>query len=199
MEEKQMISKQSVRSKYLTKRDALSLSERKEKSSTIAELLKKESCYQEAEAVFVYMDYRSEVMTTDLVEELLASDKQVFAPRVKGFDIVFYEIRSLEDLEAGYQGIREPIEKQEMLLKEADLKEKKCLVLVPGAVFDRGLCRMGYGKGFYDRFLERCGDNMTAVGLAFSCQLAKQIPTEIHDRRMDLVVTETEVIKKGAN
>lgn len=195
MEEKKVISKQSIRSKYLAKRDALSLSQRKEKSGTIAELLKKETCYRESEAVFLYMDYRSEVMTTLLAEELLTSGKRVFAPRVIGFDIVFYEIRSLDDLEAGYQGIREPMEKPEMLLKETVLQEKRCLVLVPGSVFDYECHRMGYGKGFYDRFLEKCGDNVTAVGLAFSCQIAKMIPTESHDRRMDLVVTENGIIK----
>ena len=195
MDEKKVISKQSIRSKYLAKRDALSLSQRKEKSSTITELLKKETCYREAEAVFLYMDYRSEVMTTMLAEELLASGKQIFAPRVKGFDIVFYEIRTLDDLETGYQGIREPVEKPEMLLKETVLQEKRCLVLVPGTVFDYKCHRMGYGKGFYDRFLEKCGDNVTAVGLAFSCQIAKMIPTESHDRRMDLVVTENGIIK----
>ena len=107
------------------------MSQRKEKSGTIAELLKKETCYRESEAVFLYMDYRSEVMTTLLAEELLTSGKRVFAPRVIGFDIVFYEIRSLDDLEAGYQGIREPVEKPEMLLKETVLQEKRCLVLVP--------------------------------------------------------------------
>ena len=195
MEEKKVISKQSIRSKYLAKRDTLSLSQRKEKSSTIAELLKKETCYRESEAVFIYMDYRSEVMTTLITEELLTSGKQVFAPRVIGFDIVFYEIRSLEDLETGYQGIREPVEIPEMLLKETVLQEKRCLVLVPGTVFDNERHRMGYGKGFYDRFLEKCGDNVTAVGLAFSCQIARMIPTESHDKRMDLIITENGVIR----
>ena len=195
MEEKKVISKQSFRSKYLAKRDALSLSQRKEKSGAITELLKKETCYRESEAVFLYMDYRSEVMTTLLAEELLTSGKQIFAPRVIGFDIVFYEIRSLDDLEAGYQGIREPIEKPEMLLKKNVLQEKRCLVLVPGTVFDYELHRMGYGKGFYDRVLEQCGDNVTAVALAFSCQMARAIPTECHDRKMDLIITENEVIR----
>jgi len=195
MIKKQVLSKQKIRSKYLAERDALSLSERKEKSRMIQDALKKELCYREADMVLVYMDYRSEVMTTTLVEELLSSGKKVFAPRVKGFDILFYEIYSLEDLEQGYQGIREPMEKQEMLLSETVLREKNCLVLVPGAVFDRKLSRMGYGKGFYDRFLEKYGEYVFTVGLAFSCQIAKQVPTEQHDRRLDLIVTENEVIR----
>ena len=195
MVKKQVLSKQSIRSKYLARRDALSLSERREKSRMIREMLQKELCYREADMVLVYMDYRSEVMTSALVEELFLSGKKVFAPRVKGFDILFYEIHSLEDLEEGYQGIREPVEKQEMLLSEAELSEKNCLVLVPGVVFDRKLSRMGYGKGFYDRFLEKYGEYVFSAGLAFSCQIAKQVPTEQHDRRLDLIVTENEVIR----
>lgn len=190
-----MMNKQSVRSKYLAKRNALGLTERKEKSLEIIEKLKSEACYIEAEAVLLYMDYRSEVMTTTLAEELFQTDKQVFAPRVKGFDIVFYEIHSWEDLEPGYQGIREPIEKQEKILKQSVCKDKKCLLLVPGAVFDRERCRMGYGKGFYDRFLSTYGEDVIAVGLAFSCQLAKSIPTESHDRKMNMIITESEVIR----
>lgn len=192
---KQMTSKQGVRSWYLQKRNSMDISERKEKSTRIAESLQKESCYQEADAVFVYMDYRSEVITTPLVQKLLMEGKQVFAPKVKGSELSFYEISSMEDLESGYQGIREPAPKQEMLFKENILNEKKCLVLVPGVAFDRNLHRMGYGKGFYDRFLEQCGDRALIAGLAFACQLAKQLPTECHDRSMDLIITEKEVIR----
>lgn len=195
MLKKQAISKQSIRSKYLSVRGALSLPERKEKSSMICERLQMELCYREADIVLVYMDYRSEVMTTALVEELLSSGKKIFAPRVQGFDIIFYEICSFEDLEEGYQGIREPIENKERLLREEELRDKNCLLLVPGAVFDRKLSRMGYGKGFYDRFLEKYGEYVFASGLAFSCQIAKQIPTENHDRGMDIIVTENEVIR----
>ena len=142
--------------------------------------------------IFHYIDFPDKALMEEIV--------RVHFPNVddellKNAMDVFYEIRSLDDLEAGYQGIREPVEKPEMLLKETVLQEKRCLVLVPGTVFDYECHRMGYGKGFYDRFLEKCGDNVTAVGLAFSCQIAKMIPTESHDRRMDLVVTENGVIR----
>ena len=69
----------------------------------------------------------------------------------------------------------------------------KCLALVPGAVFDREKDRMGYGKGFYDRFLEKC-TKVTAVALAFACQIAKKVPAEAHDRKVDMIITENEVI-----
>lgn len=196
MEGHGLTSKQSIRSKYLAYRDSLTKGERLEKSKKIWDNLKNETCFEEAEIVLVYMDYRSEVSTTELVKELLmpCSNKRVFAPKVEGMDISFYEIHTLEELVSGYQKIREPVGSDEALFTEETAKMQKCLLLVPGAVFDRELGRMGYGKGFYDRFLQRY-DHITRAGFAFECQIAKQIPLEEHDKRMDMIVTERQVIK----
>lgn len=195
MEGKEPISKQSIRTKYLNFRNNLTAGERREKSKRIWEKLKAEPAYQNAQAVLVYMDYRSEVMTTGLVEELLADgEKRIFAPRVEGMDIRFYEVNSMEDFEPGYQGIREPKEEWEKLFTLQMMSEMKGLILVPGAVFDRQRGRMGYGKGFYDRFLaEYIG--LQSVALAFSCQIAKKVPVEEHDIRPDLIITENEMIR----
>ncbi len=195
MEEKRL-DKQKIRSKYLSYRDNLTKSERMEKSKRIWNYLKQLDAYKEAECVLVYMDYRSEVITTGLVEELLkAGEKRVYAPLVEGMDIAFYEITSLEELYSGYQGIREPKADLEKLFTCRQSEEQKCFLFVPGAVFDKALGRMGYGKGFYDRFLHNCkGKNMIKAGLAYECQIAKEIPLETHDIHMDMIVTEKQVI-----
>ena len=73
-------------------------------------------------------------------------------------------------------------------------KDLKSLVLIPGAVFDRQRGRMGYGKGFYDRFLAEYIE-LSGAALAFECQVAKKIPMEEHDIRPDIIVTETGVIR----
>lgn len=192
----QKINKQSIRRKFLERRDSLSLSDRKQKSLRIWENLKKEECFKQAEIVLVYMDYRSEVMTTGLVEELLQSQggKKVYAPKVDGLDIDFYELTSLDELYPGYQQIREPEALLDKQFTLAVSEGKKCLVLVPGAVFDRELGRMGYGKGFYDRFIHNF-PAITKVGLAFDCQITGQVPRESHDKHLDMIVTESEVIK----
>ncbi len=200
--------KQELRNKYLAYRNELSLKERREKSSRIREVLTREEAYRQAQVILVYMDYRSEVITTELTEGLLAEGaRQVFAPKVEGMDIVFYEVSSMEDFSEGYQGIREPSGSDDRRLKIEQLKGKNTLVLVPGAVFDRERGRMGYGKGFYDRFLkrldaacekERENDPETwvcSVALAFDCQIAKRVLMEDHDRRVDMIVTETGVIR----
>lgn len=195
MEEKGHISKQSIRNRYLSMRNNLSVGERLTKSRKIWELLKQEPAYRDAEAVLVYMDYRSEVMTTGLVEELLADPaKRVFAPKVLGMNISFYEIEALEELGPGYQGIREPAERKEKLFDHALAEELKSLILIPGAVFDRQRGRMGYGKGFYDRFLKEYKE-LSGAALAFECQIAKNVPMEEHDIRPGIIVTEGGVIR----
>jgi len=195
MEEDGHISKQSIRSRYLGRRNNLSVSERSQKSREIWEYLKQEPVYQKAQAVLVYMDYRSEVMTTGLVEELLADPaKRVFAPKVEGMDIRFYEIGSLNDLKAGYQGIREPEKNREKLFTLQMMTQMDSLILIPGAVFDRQRGRMGYGKGFYDRFLADYIE-LRGAALAFECQIAKKVPMEEHDIRPEMIVTENGVIR----
>lgn len=195
MEKRGHISKQSIRNRYLSMRNNLSYGERLAKSQKIWELLKQEPVYQSAEAVLVYMDYRSEVITTGLVEELLTDpSKRVFAPRVLGMNISFYEIWTLEELEPGYQGIREPAQNEEKMFTHTLAKELKSLILIPGAVFDRQRGRMGYGKGFYDRFLANYIE-LSGAALAFDCQIAKNVPMEEHDVRPGIIVTESGVIR----
>ncbi len=195
MEEKGYIRKQGIRSRYLGLRNNLSAGERKQKSQEIWEHVKGDPKYQAARAVLVCMDYRSEVMTTGLVEELLAdTSKKVFAPKVEGMHIRFYEIKSLDELKKGYQGIREPEENPEKRFTPYMAARLEAVVLVPGAAFDRQRGRIGYGKGFYDRFFSDYGE-VYGIALSFSCQIAKEIPMEPHDRRPDIIVTENGIIR----
>ena len=195
MEEKGYIRKQGIRSRYLGLRNNLSAGERKQKSQEIWEHVKGDPKYQAAREVLVYMDYRSEVMTTGLVEELWAdTSKKVFAPKVEGMHIRFYEIKSLDELKKGYQGIREPEENPEKRFTPDMAARLEAVVLVPGAAFDRQRGRIGYGKGFYDRFFSDYGE-VYGIALSFSCQIAKEIPMEPHDRRPDIIVTENGIIR----
>ena len=195
MEKSEIASKMEIRNKFLNYRNSLSLGERKEKSSVIWKVLKQEEAFQKAQSVLVYMDYRSEVMTTGLVQELFEdTTKRVFAPKVEGMDIHFYEVCSMDDFLEGYQGIREPAGNLEKRFTEQMAKERNCLILVPGAVFDRQRGRMGYGKGFYDRYLATMPE-LHSAALAYTCQIAKHVPVDEHDIRMDMIITENGVIK----
>ncbi|MCI8616452.1 5-formyltetrahydrofolate cyclo-ligase [Parablautia intestinalis] len=187
-------SKQELRSRHLAYRDSLSLRERKEKSERIWEQLKGERAFREAVNILVYMDYRSEVMTTGLVEELFRLEKRVFAPKVEGMDIRFYQVDGMEDFVSGYQGIREPKGRPDRLFDLQRAKKEAGYILVPLAVFDRERGRMGYGKGFYDRFLAAF-PVLSSAGLAFACQMAGRVPVELHDKKPDIIITEKEIIR----
>ena len=188
--------KQELRKKYLSYRNNLSRNERKEKSIRIWELLKKEEVFKKARIILVYMDYRSEVMTTGLIEELFTlKDKRIFAPKVEGMNIQFYEVFGMEDFEDGYQKIREPRRDSARLFTKETEKESECLILVPGTVFDRERGRMGYGKGFYDRYMAAF-PGIHSAALAFECQIAKKVPMDAHDIRPEMIITDTGVIKQ---
>lgn len=183
-------AKVELRNRFLGKRNEIEVTKRQEKSKAICHLLDSLDCVTEAVNVLVYVNYRSEVQTKEYIEYLLKStNKHIFAPRVLGMDIEFFEIDSLEDLEEGYQKILEP-KISENIVKYAGADETKTVVLVPGTVFDKNGTRMGYGKGFYDRFLEKY-PQLIKIGLSFAEQISKtDIPREEHDIIMNYVVTD---------
>ena len=144
--------------------------------------------YQDAEAVYAYVDYKHEVETGDLIRLAWQDGKRVAVPRVCGQEMRFFYITSLEDdLEEGSFGIREPKED----LSPGD--EEDALLLMPGVAFDTMRHRVGYGGGFYDRFLE-AHTGMVTVALAFEFQLRKEVPFEEFDIRPAKVVTEKRIV-----
>ncbi len=185
-----VMTKQELRNRYLQRRNNLSVQERKERSIQVLQNLQTLSEFQRAESVLIYLNYRSEVETIPFVEKLLqCREKKIFIPKVCGMDIRFYEITSTEDVESGYQGILEPKEgTAEFVAKKLDIQ--KCLMVLPGSVFDRKCNRMGYGKGFYDRFMNLVPE-MYGAGLAFDCQVAPALPIQAHDYRMNALITES--------
>ncbi len=197
MKRNDLSPRQVLRNRYLAYRNSLSPAQRSEMSAEVRTRLQQEDIYQKARILLVYMDYRSEVITSPLVEELLLSGKKrIFAPRVEGMDIRFYEVFSLSDFTTGYQGIREPRSDPDRLFTFQLARKEPSLLLVPGAVFDRNRGRMGYGKGFYDRFLSAKGEcPLVSAALAFDCQIAGKVPVEAHDRKPDMIVTNTETIR----
>lgn len=179
MEEKNAFRKAALKSRA-------KIENRKEKSEQIAKKLIATKIYKEADAIFAYMSYRSEVDTKSVILQALLDAKVVALPRVirQTNTMVFCKIRSLSDCEAGSYGILEP--KADCPVIEPTHKN---LILVPGCAFTRDGMRMGYGGGYYDRYLQAYSDAIT-VGYAFEEQLFEAIPCEIHDRQLDFVVTQ---------
>ncbi len=187
--------KKKLRSFYLKKRNRMEPEARKAASERIVERLLKYKRLKTAETVFVYASYKSEVETRTLIDALLRMGKKVAVPKVLGAEMAFYEIVSYDTLFPGYQGILEPQvrEQEEAFPAEGDV------MVLPGVAFDKRGGRLGYGKGFYDRYLakrkEQTGTKPVLVGLAFCGQLHPgKLPLEDTDEKIDCIITERSAI-----
>lgn len=194
MQEESLLSrKKRVRRLALEKRDALSLEERTAYSHRIAEIMWELKRYREAEIIFAYAAVRSEAMTAELIDRALQDGKRVFLPRVEGAEMRFFEIRSRGELIKGFRGISEP-EGDPARAWTEDMQKEKAMLWMPGAAFDRSHHRIGYGGGYYDRYLEKAGEGMTTAALAYFCQVSSEIPWEEHDKMPEFIVTEQGII-----
>lgn len=188
--------KKRLRQEILEIRNSMPLLMRRQKSDKILQTVYDIGTYKDAEVILTYVDYQSEVMTSPLLEKALFEGKKVYCPKVSGNDMDFYRIRSLDDLKEGYKGIREPDEGELFVGMPRNSQYKNPLVIMPGVVFDMDCHRIGYGKGFYDRFLTRMSENGTdfyKIGLAYECQLVDKVPYETHDIGINAIVTENDI------
>ncbi len=187
--------KKNIRKQILAVREKMPPAVRREKSSSIAEALWAMPLYQKADVILIYVNYKSEVNTTDLVNKALADGKLVFAPKVSGETMEFYRLTGINDLQEGYCGIPEPVPGEAF---DMEMDTGHTLMLMPGAVFDEHCHRIGYGKGFYDRYLMRLSESGTVIhtlALCFECQVLSEIPSEVHDIRPQMVLTEKRLIQ----
>ncbi len=185
--------KKELRKKILELRDGLSAQLHSGFSSKIKENIISWDIYKECKVLLVFVSYKSEADTLGIISDALNRKKKVYCPKVFGNDMLFYEIGTVEELKKGYMGILEPDEG----LPRFDFTGKNILMLMPGSVFDKDGNRIGYGKGYYDRFLMTCEDKglvITTAGIAFSLQIVEEVPTQPHDYKVDYICTENEII-----
>ena len=184
------MDKGKIRADVLEKRDGLSDKEIEQKSRLIFEKLINTKEYKNSENILVYASMGSEVRTDEIILDALANGKKVFCPKVtdkKAGTMVFIRISALEDLKEGYFYIREP-----KLDENAEImgKSAKTLVIMPGVAFDRNKNRIGYGGGFYDRYLSGHPDYAT-VALCFEEQIiTDSIEPEVTDVIPDYLLTD---------
>ncbi len=191
--------KRKLRQEFLNRRDSLSRDEIDSKSEKIENELFALPEFRRAKTVMFYVSFRSEVETEKMIRNALNLRKRVVVPVVDGEKIEAIEIKNFEkELTEGSFGIKEP---KKELRKRVDQKEID-LVVVPGVVFDKTGGRLGYGRGYYDRFLKSksielrmAGSPQRAlIGLAFDLQITRKIPLVEKDVRVDKIVTESGTI-----
>lgn len=211
--------KKNIRKRILSLRNEIPIKLREEKSNKILQKLYGLELYKKTEVMLTYVDYQSEVITTPLIARALSENKKIFTPKVciekmeseetEPEEMEFYRITGMKDLAEGYKGIREPICGESFLegngsykasIKKDSMEIADVLMVIPGVAFDQVGHRIGYGKGFYDRYLKRlaeAGIKAYKIALCYECQMISGVPYENHDIIMDMVITENGIFKKG--
>ena len=180
--------KAAVRKEYLSIRR--SVTDKPARSLAIAERLFQLPEYISARTIALYKSLKSEADTDPIIARALASGKRVALPKVFGSEMRFFEIGEGEELHKSAFGVLEPAGDEAKHIPPGEFD----LVIVPGVCFDRDKNRMGFGRGYYDRFLAKTGAKTAA--LCFSAQLAPRdiIPTDEYDIKMQKIITENETI-----
>lgn len=187
--------KRSLRQKMLAQRRALGHDSWNEASRQAQENFLTLREYAGSACIAIYAPAHNETDTSAIMGAAWAAGKRVLYPAVCGHDLVFRQVDELESLSEGRFGILEPCPTGvDHLADEADL------IVVPGVAFDRSGHRIGYGKGFYDRFLRHPGRKAHLVGLCHDFQVIDgHIPADSHDIRMEIIVTDRRIIRCGSN
>ncbi len=186
-----ILEKSILRKMTLQVLNEMELLEHQQKSQKIQKRLIKEDDIKNAQIIGITLSSLPEVDTWNLIEELWNQGKQVAVPKCNPIsrEMNFYVIDSYNQLEVVYMKLKEPIPNMTKSVNENQID----VLIVPGVVFDRRGYRIGFGGGYYDRFLSGYGG--PTVALAFNSQMIEKVPVERFDLPVNIILTESERIQ----
>ena len=175
------MDKKELRRSIREQKRAMSEAEIESRSAALAKLFYESDAYKNARTIYGYLPYNQEVRTAPMLEQALRDGKRVAVPKCYGDEMRFLYMEDLSLVEKGYANIPEPIADSPV----AD--DPTALVLMPGLAFDPQGHRIGYGGGFYDKFLA-AEPNHPTIALCYAFQLLPHLETEEHDIPVDWVL-----------
>lgn len=181
-----MENKSRIREYINKKRFLLKKEEKENFDRVIFNKLINSKEYIYSKHIFIYVSFNNEVDTYRIIEYALKDNKCVYVPKVisKEEGMKAVQIKSVKELKEGMYGILEPAS-----LEFAVDEQVIDLIVIPGIAFDISGGRVGYGGGFYDRFLKKLSSNVVKLALAYDFQIVDKVPTEIHDMLVDRIIT----------
>lgn len=185
--------KKEFRKKVIEKRKSQSHEFISKNSSIITEKLLQMDCVKDAKTIMLYLDFNNEVQTDDLITKLISLRKTVASPITlkENRKLIPSQITDINNgIKLGAYNIREP---KPECSPAIDI-EKLDVVIVPAVAYDTSCYRLGYGGGFYDRFLENLRPDAKTIGIAFDLQIFDEVPKEPHDAQLDFIVTESRTL-----
>ena len=191
------LNKEVLRKNILKIRKFIEEEERIQKSQSIISTLTNLEEYKNSETIMCYIDFKGEVITSDILNSDINRNKTICVPIISNAEdgsrhIIASVLKDTEsELCKGCFGIMEPKSEYIRLLEP----QKIDLVIVPGVVFDEKRNRIGFGAGFYDRFLRNVRNDCVKVGLAYEFQVVDDVPVNDFDIPMDIIITEKRIIR----
>lgn len=184
--------KTTIRKKLLETRNKMTAADAESYSDLILDRLVESRLLQNASHIMVYLSFKKEVITDPIISYSLDQNKSIYVPICipETHEIVISRITGFEDLYTGFYGIREPKQSSIRICDSSILD----LVLVPGIAFDPSGNRIGFGGGYYDRFMKRLSPGTKKVALAYSFQVVENIPASEYDIAVDYIATEKEIL-----
>lgn len=185
--------KKQIRQDILNLRNSISKEDIEKKSRLIYDRLVSFSKYKDSKTILSYINFGSEVITSTIIDYSLKNGKTVNIPYCikETKEMVACRFTSWTDLAVSTYGILEPIKEKIFIADRSAID----FILIPGAAFDKSGNRVGYGAGYYDRFLCSINSNIPKVALAYSIQIAPKVPRGIYDIPVDYIITEEGIIK----
>ncbi len=185
------MDKQTIRKLILNRRDQLSDKMVEEKSRCILEQLYRLEPVASAHEIYTYVSFGTEVDTLELIRSELQDGKKVFVPKIIANGMIdFYRIQSLEQLVPGKFGILEPISDEIGVFG----KSHDQVMIMPGVAFDYNKNRIGYGGGYYDRYLEQHDQEISPkIALCYELQMIEALEPDEYDKKVDFIVTEQRI------
>ncbi|MCR4715728.1 MAG: 5-formyltetrahydrofolate cyclo-ligase [Lachnospiraceae bacterium] len=182
-----MFSKTGLRDQMLNSRESLSEEEVSVSSKAVVDKVLNLPDYISADTILAYYPIRNEINTLPIIEDALNKGKRVGLPvTLDNGEMLFYEIWDVSEVSEGRYGVMEPAKD---ILVEAD----DAFMIVPGVAFDMRKNRIGFGAGYYDKYLARFSDIYTCA-LAYDFQVIDAFATEEHDKSVDMIITERQMI-----
>lgn len=175
MNKKEMRATIRSKKRAMTEREIVSAGEK------LGKLLRESALYQQAKSIYGYLPYNQEVRTVEMLRQAQADGKRVAVPKCYGNEMRFLWLDDLSQVAPGYAGIPEPV------ADEPVAEDETALVLMPGLAFDPEGHRIGYGGGFYDRFLAQ-EPNHPTLALCYGFQMVEHLETEEFDIPVDQVI-----------
>ena len=177
--------KKELRKKFIIERNNLTEGYRNNASAEILSKLENNELFMSAEKVFIFVGFDSEIPTLEFINKWI-SKKQIFAPKIDNKIMNLVHITSIDDLTPGHFGILEPT-------SDNYYNGNIDLVITPSIVFDKNGYRLGYGKGYYDKFFAT-NKHKASIGLSYDTLLQEKVPTNQYDKKVDIIITEEQTL-----